>query len=173
MFRTLKYISSDCWIEMIFRKQNCYNDTFFEQNTQFLIKFAREDVRREHSNLQNSRRTHERWDGRISGDRVPSRAQDFREFNIVLGASVDSPEGCNGVLNLRGSQPRISSPSEPTGYARFAVKNSRASNLNCRRRLNLWFRHSSKTQRYTCAGCGRECIPCAFRSKPRCFPHKG
>ncbi|KAL0119132.1 hypothetical protein PUN28_009615 [Cardiocondyla obscurior] len=58
-----------------------------------------------HSNL---RRSHERWDGRISGDGVPSRAQDFQEFNIVLGAPVDSPEGCNGVLNLRGSQPRIS-----------------------------------------------------------------
>lgn len=52
-------------------------------------------------------RMRERQGGRISGDEAPSRAQDFREFNIVLGASADSTEGCNGVLNLRGSQPTI------------------------------------------------------------------
>lgn len=67
----------------------------------------------------HSQRSPERWDGRISGDGVSSRAQDFREFNIVLGASVDSPEGCNGVLNLRGSQPRISSSLEPNRLRPF------------------------------------------------------
>jgi len=69
--------------------------------------------------------------GRISEDEVSSRVQDFWEFNIVLGASADIPGGCNGVLNLRGSQPRVSRPAGP------AVKNSRAPNLNCRCRLNL------------------------------------
>lgn len=88
MFRTLKYVNLD-WIEMPSNKQNCYNGTFFEQNAHFLVKFAREDVRGEHSNLQNSRRMYVWWNGRISGDGVPSRAQDFREFNIVLGASVE------------------------------------------------------------------------------------
>jgi len=61
----------------------------------------------------------ERWYERISRDGVPSCAQDFREFNIVLGASVDSPEGCNGVLNLRGSQPRISSPFRANRFRPF------------------------------------------------------
>jgi len=79
-------------------------------------------MRKKYSSLRQSQKTHERWDGRISGDGIPSRAQDFREFNIVLGASVDSPEGCNGVLNLRGSQPRISLPFKPAGFVRSLLK---------------------------------------------------